>query len=174
METFREAGPITSPSQSTIIITAIAMSNQDWISIILADPVIPRLRSLFASASLGMTLASSFCGDGDGKGPWLGKVDAITAKLDSGEIGVVQAEGEIDLVLRESGLLEKQFLNCRSIGKDPANRDIVEEEVAALPVDIAAVGFHAKHADHAICAEDLPGQWTVENTMKKSSRARKF
>ena len=162
METFREAGPITSPSQSTIIITAIAMSNQDWISIILADPVIPRLRSLFASASLGMTLASSFCGDGDGKGPWLGKVDAITAKLDSGEIGVVQAEGEIDLVLLESGLLEKQFLNCRSIGKDPANRDIVEEEVAALPADIAMVGFHAKHCEHAVCAEDLPGEWTVE------------
>ena len=166
METVRGARPITSPSQSTIIITAIAMSNQDWISIILAHPVIPRLRSLFASASLGrngaMPPAYGLCCEADGKGPWLGKVDAITAKLDSGEIGVVQAEGEIDMVLQDSRLLVKQFLNCQSIGKDPANRDIVEEEVAALPSDIAGVGFHAKHAEHAICAEDLPGQWAVE------------
>ena len=67
-----------------------------------------------------MPLASASLEE-DGKGPWLGKVDAITAKLESGAIGVVQAEGEIDVVLQEAGLLEKQFLNCRSIGKDPAS-----------------------------------------------------
>ena len=47
-------------------------------------------------------------------------------------------------------------------GFDPHNRDVIEEEVAAIPTDIIHVGWSEKEVAHAICCEDVPGEWTVE------------
>ena len=101
---------------------------------------------------------------------WLPLVDKCLEEYSKEALGIQAAADQMESALRATGFMYDMDIDCRQVGFDPHNRDCIEEEVSAIPADIIHIGWSEKEAAHAICCEDVPGEWTVEEHNVKVCR----
>ena len=86
-------------------------------------------------------------------------------RVQADELGIVQAACLLEAELRKLDLVYEQTIAPRQVGFDPVNRDGEggnAQEVFLLASDIAFVGWSWQETRHAMCAEILPNDPTVE------------
>ena len=89
----------------------------------------------------------------------------LIAKLDKGEMGLVQTADCIEAALHKAGMVYTMDIAPRMVGLDPINRDGEggnAQQVLMLAADIFDVGFSWEATRHATCVEIIPGTKTVE------------
>ncbi len=114
-------------------------------------------------------MAAATTADAEGQ-PWVPLVDKLLEEYDKETLGSQAAADKMESALRETDFMYDMDIDCRQVGFDPHNRDVIEEEVSAIPADIIHIGWSEKEAAHAICCEDVPGEWTVEEHNVKVCR----
>ena len=100
-------------------------------------------------------------------------VNAILARFESDDLGIVQAADALEDAFRQKGLLYEMDIAPRLVGIDPTNRDGAGgniQEVLLLATDIAFVGWSWKETMHALCIEVQPGDRSVEDFNRRLSQ----
>ena len=96
----------------------------------------------------------------------------LLAKLDRGDMGLVQVADCIEEVLGKQGYTYTMDIAPRQVGLDPLNRDGEggnAQQVLLLAGDIFDVGFSWEVTRHATCVEVIPGNREVEIFNQKFS-----
>ena len=96
----------------------------------------------------------------------------LMAKLDRGEMGLVQVADSIEAALTKRGFVYTMDIAPRMVGLDPVNRDGEggnAQQVLMLAADIWDVGFSWEATRHATCVEVIPGTHDVEIFNQKFS-----
>lgn len=98
----------------------------------------------------------------------------LLAKLDRGDLGLVQAADCIEEILGKANHTYTMDIAPRQVGLDPSNRDGEggnAQAVLLLAADIFDVGFSWEATRHATCVEVIPGSRDVEIFNQKFSIA---
>ena len=93
-------------------------------------------------------------------------INKLLLEVETSRLGVVQAGSKILDELAKKGLVYKMPIHPRSVGFDPSNRDGeggLASAVLELASAIAEVGWSWDECAHAVCAEVVPGDLSVEN-----------
>ena len=95
----------------------------------------------------------------------LDPVLACIKRVQDGTLGEVQADDLIMGHLAEMKLSYKMTIHCRQLALDPENRNKTlgsTQEVPMLIEDILSLGWSSRAVAHALCAEVIPGDTTIE------------
>ena len=96
----------------------------------------------------------------------------LMAKLDRGEMGLVQVADSIEAALAKRKFVYSLDIAPRMVGLDPINRDGEggnAQQVLMLAGDIYDVGFSWEATRHATCVEVIPGTRDIEIFNQKFS-----
>ena len=96
----------------------------------------------------------------------------LMAKLDRGEMGLVQVADSIEAALAKRKFVYSLDIAPRMVGLDPINRDGEggnAQQVLMLAGDIFDVGFSWEATRHATCVEVIPGTRDIEIFNQKFS-----
>ena len=93
--------------------------------------------------------------------------DAAYKAYADGTAGPQAAADDLESELDKLGMTYTTYLDSRNVGFDPQNRKIMHDEVGTLMSDVGELGFSAKACAHALAAEEIPGERTIEKFNKK-------
>ena len=96
------------------------------------------------------------------------RADAFYKAYQDGSAGPQAAADDLETELDNMGLTYFAHLDSRNVGFDPLNRKIMHDEIAPLMADVGELGFSTKACAHALAAEELPGEKTIEAFNRKT------
>ena len=141
----RHRPPASASGPSSVALSARSASISGFGSSVFARSLSPGLRAMAT----------------DGVSAWAAADAAYKAYAD-GTAGPQAAADDLETELDNMGLTYYAHLDSRHVGFDPLNRKIMHDEIAPLMADVGELGFSTKACAHALAAEELPGEKTIE------------
>ena len=95
------------------------------------------------------------------------RADAFYKAYQDGSAGPQAAADDLEMELDNIGMTYTTHLDSRNVGVDPLNRKIMHDEIPQLMQDVGELGFSLKACQHALAAEEIPGERTIEQFNQK-------